>query len=341
MPGSPPRMRGKASRGGLILKDDGITPAYAGKSIQTFQFVQYHRDHPRVCGEKHFRRAAGVFWAGSPPRMRGKAGSSPASGTFDRITPAYAGKSNRDQTILTTFEDHPRVCGEKDGRLDFSMLQKGSPPRVRGKAALWRVSRPLFRITPACAGKSAKAERTSRCSWDHPRVCGEKDLVSRQLHFSTGSPPRVRGKEDLVILNGRSDGITPACAGKSVLLQSGSVVNGDHPRVCGEKGGGGDASRDELGSPPRVRGKVERLTNEKHLPGITPACAGKSSSVRTTSAVRWDHPRVCGEKLMLCHRLRPGRGSPPRVRGKGLCFYTLWDLLGITPACAGKRSLGW
>ena len=30
-PGSPPRMRGKARRGGLVLKDDGITPACAGK----------------------------------------------------------------------------------------------------------------------------------------------------------------------------------------------------------------------------------------------------------------------------------------------------------------------
>ena len=85
--------------------------------------------------------------------MRGKAGSSPASGTFDRITPAYAGKSNRDQTILTTFEDHPRVCGEKDGRLDFSMLQKGSPPRVRGKARHLVRGAVKRGITPACAGK--------------------------------------------------------------------------------------------------------------------------------------------------------------------------------------------
>ena len=77
-------------------------------------------------------------------------------------------------------EDHPRVCGEKARTLIVQDEPQGSPPRVRGKAALWRVSRPLFRITPACAGKSAKAERTSRCSWDHPRVCGEKGV--EKLH---------------------------------------------------------------------------------------------------------------------------------------------------------------
>ena len=50
--GSPPRMRGKASRGGLILKDDGITPAYAGKSALRLTAKDPSGDHPRMCGEK-------------------------------------------------------------------------------------------------------------------------------------------------------------------------------------------------------------------------------------------------------------------------------------------------
>ena len=49
---SPPRMRGKASRGGLILKDDGITPAYAGKSALRLTAKDPSGDHPRMCGEK-------------------------------------------------------------------------------------------------------------------------------------------------------------------------------------------------------------------------------------------------------------------------------------------------
>ena len=32
--------------------------------------------------------------------------------------------------------------------------------------------------------------------------------------------------------------------------------------------------------------------------GITPAYAGKSIFVRLSDVVRWDHPRVCGEKRM-------------------------------------------
>ena len=155
-------MRGKAHCIDGIFVVLGITPAYAGKSYHVLCNCGNSRDHPRVCGEKYSVASAQNVLSGSPPRMRGKAGSSPASGTFDRITPAYAGKSNRDQTILTTFEDHPRVCGEKDGRLDFSMLQKGSPPRVRGKGYMILSGIWDFRITPACAGKSLGYPATPR-----------------------------------------------------------------------------------------------------------------------------------------------------------------------------------
>ena len=56
--------------------------------------------------------------------------------------------------------------------------------------------------------------------------------------------------------------------------------------------------------------------------------------------MRWptrDHPRACGEKLMASMVLPWARGSPPRVRGKGVALLPFWDGKGITPACAGKR----
>ena len=54
----------------------------------------------------------------------------------------------------------------------------------------------------------------------------------------------------------------------------------------------------------------------------------------------WDHPRVCGEKAECSKKTVYKRGSPPRVRGKER--HCLWavPLLRITPACAGKSSVG-
>ena len=54
IPGSPPRMRGKAIMGFGIAWQNGITPAYAGKRPLTGNARVEWRDHPRVCGEKRF-----------------------------------------------------------------------------------------------------------------------------------------------------------------------------------------------------------------------------------------------------------------------------------------------
>ena len=50
--GSPPRVRGKAGYLAIKRMDEGITPAYAGKSLLCMDFCPAYRDHPRVCGEK-------------------------------------------------------------------------------------------------------------------------------------------------------------------------------------------------------------------------------------------------------------------------------------------------
>ena len=52
LPGSPPRMRGKAKEVAKALDKIGITPAYAGKSFARYLVLCTPRDHPRVCGEK-------------------------------------------------------------------------------------------------------------------------------------------------------------------------------------------------------------------------------------------------------------------------------------------------
>ena len=52
--GSPPRVRGQAERVNVPRRFGRITPACAGKSQSSRLSRQWHRDHPRVCGEKLF-----------------------------------------------------------------------------------------------------------------------------------------------------------------------------------------------------------------------------------------------------------------------------------------------
>ena len=111
--GSPPRMRGKEVKTLLHFNRVGITPAYAGKSRQALPAVLQTGDHPRVCGEKSGVAIRTSAFRGSPPRMRGKAGTSCGNPESKRITPAYAGKRNCDRPSQCSTSDHPRVCGEK------------------------------------------------------------------------------------------------------------------------------------------------------------------------------------------------------------------------------------
>ena len=46
-------MRGKAVNGHVTFLHVGITPAYAGKRMQTDDGIVKLKDHPRLCGEKH------------------------------------------------------------------------------------------------------------------------------------------------------------------------------------------------------------------------------------------------------------------------------------------------
>ena len=111
--GSPPPMRGKAQAAGWTELSIRITPAYAGKSMGYNQRRLGYGDHPRLCGEKEFRRFWGCLFQGSPPPMRGKDSRGILSDLLCRITPAYAGKSHLNCHFPKFKQDHPRLCGEK------------------------------------------------------------------------------------------------------------------------------------------------------------------------------------------------------------------------------------
>ena len=167
-------------------------------------------------------------------------------------------------------------------------------------------------------------------------MCGEKVTSKVSPGKTSGSPPRVRGKASRTWKNSTSQRITPACAGKSFQLFVIYNICGDHPRVCGEKLSWAMPTSSRVGSPPRVRGKDNPSFDVKTSVGITPACAGKSSPRGLPRSCRWDHPRVCGEKIMDNMYLDTYWGSPPRVRGKARFSRRRTNRTRITPACAGK-----
>ena len=178
----------------------------------------------------------------------------------------------------------------------MAKCEKGSPPRMRGKAASSvRLAAPQ-RITPAYAGKRLTIPNLYTSNRDHPRVCGEKPRVRAGLFRATGSPPRMRGKVTAIQPDERTSGITPAYAGKSRPDRRTDRHLRDHPRVCGEKAYFSLHSLSSWGSPPRMRGKGVQQIVFVFNNRITPAYAGKSGRTASENGALGDHPRVCGEK---------------------------------------------
>ena len=167
---------------------------------------------------------------------------------------------------------------------------------MRGKVFVVENLFVFYRITPAYAGKSKKGLSKRQRNQDHPRLCGEKALAKSVSSAILGSPPPMRGKGYFLPPIFLSARITPAYAGKSVLMNTMEDLSEDHPRLCGEKLSDTLVTIKQKGSPPPMRGKDPISKFVKINDRITPAYAGKSSDYNAVLDLGRDHPRLCGEK---------------------------------------------
>ena len=147
-------------------------------------------------------------------------------------------------------------------------------------------------------------------------MCGENKYTGEKYSTEDGSSPRVRGKRHHHTERKRTNGLIPACAGKTPAVTWGEAQARTHPRVCGENSRCRAAVTGTAGSSPRVRGKPLRRRVVGRRVGLIPACAGKTACGRTPAGVTGAHPRVCGENSSPRSSRLADSGSSPRVRGK-------------------------
>ena len=268
-------MRGRGNFDAVDFHFRGITPAYAGKSPLRPCVSSASQDHPRVCGEEALFAPRADRALGSPPRMRGRGDHRAGAQLVLGITPAYAGKRGTSSSRRKRHGDHPRVCGEELCIQPCGPRQGGSPPRMRGRDHHDRGEHPQQGITPAYAGKSPQCPLCRMRPWDHPRVCGEERCSLWSFWECGGSPPRMRGRVGVAVHGVGVLGITPAYAGKSLESRWASTAPRDHPRVCGEEPVEQNIAGVDLGSPPRMRGRVFEAPIKDLEYRITPAYAGK------------------------------------------------------------------
>ena len=125
-------------------------------------------------------------------------------------------------------------------------------------------------------------------------MCGNYASCPAHHLSGLGSPPHVR--ELLVMANPAHTlkGITPACAGTTVISLNLPMLAWDHPRMCGNYRSEVLERHSKRGSPPHVRELPQRPHKAAPLIGITPACAGTTFEIMLGADDAEDHPRMCG-----------------------------------------------
>ena len=191
----------------------GITPAGAGTCSFCDLLQHCTKDHPRGCGDMIQEISIEHLTGGSPPRVRGHGTKLVDVHAHGRITPAGAGICGNVQKTFANRWDHPRGCGDMSSSSRRVWPLWGSPPRVRGHAAIVSGYGVSDRITPAGAG-TCRDKSSAFCHVaDHPRGCGDMVELFGFSQLLAGSPPRVRGHVRQLVDRRRGIRITPAGAG--------------------------------------------------------------------------------------------------------------------------------
>ena len=171
-----------------------LIPAWAGKTFGNVRHRAGEGAHPRVGGENRVKGVAAVQLRGSSPRGRGKRLIPRSRQTWDRLIPAWAGKTSKRTRRSLTFSAHPRVGGENQAAPGDEGPPAGSSPRGRGKHGCRDRSLVGLRLIPAWAGKTTFRRRRCAPRGAHPRVGGENSESAFSTWSSRGSSPRRRGK---------------------------------------------------------------------------------------------------------------------------------------------------
>ena len=219
--GSPPHARGRPPNTARPIAVEPITPACAGKTYHNIPFAEVPSNHPRMRGEDPYRAWSSPALRGSPPHARGRLILRLPCRMSHKDHPRMRGED----LIGQRQQDHrlritPACAGKTGLRMSVSTFRIGSPPHARGRLEITTYTGNPIRITPACAGKT----QTPTLGGPRYNKRHAKRLVVTNPHAwrtkGLGSPPHARGRH--LALDSLDDflGITPACAGKTALLNA-------------------------------------------------------------------------------------------------------------------------
>ena len=334
--GSPPHGRGTQLDDLPSVEHQRLTPARAGNTPAASVGCRRSWAHPRTGGEHSTAADASGSTSGSPPHGR-ETQHQCGQRRHDRgLTPARAGNTPLRGLTSGRTGAHPRTGGEHITTAVGVACFVGSPPHGRGTLQGQRPGGDDVGLTPARAGNTSGWTSWAAASRAHPRTGGEHKLARPLAPPWSGSPPHGRGTLAATAAAGPCLRLTPARAGNTARLPCSGPLLPAHPRTGGEHVIAPQLVESAMGSPPHGRGTRRAMCRCRTRAGLTPARAGNTTTLPSTSSAWAAHPRTGGEHRSGHASGRRYHGSPPH--GRGTLGQGLRDGLGkgLTPARAGN-----
>ncbi|BCX89981.1 hypothetical protein MIN45_P2355 [Methylomarinovum tepidoasis] len=275
-----------------------------------------------------------------------KAGSSPhARGTLHRnlpvirrvrFIPACAGNAKGRLVSNTRLSVHPRMRGERRGRIDGGAAAFGSSPHARGTPGKNPTSENGDRFIPACAGNAVTTVRCRPSSPVHPRMRGERARHPHDAGCGPGSSPHARGTRFSIPAGFSSRRFIPACAGNAAIRPHRRAAPTVHPRMRGERHVTIPTCCGKAGSSPHARGTLLVCWGNFDDGRFIPACAGNAPLGWSSASLPAVHPRMRGERIGGSDTRNDKGGSSPHARGTPKLLLLAEPDRRFIPACAGN-----
>ena len=160
--GSSPLTRGKRDCLAVGLRNRGLIPAHAGKTVKVSVVAETKKAHPRSRGENWEPMRAARVCTGSSPLTRGKRGRAAGWWVSSGLIPAHAGKTSTYSHTRAHPRAHPRSRGENKVIGQGYSGAWGSSPLTRGKQVRKISSLTTCGLIPAHAGKTCSITKERR-----------------------------------------------------------------------------------------------------------------------------------------------------------------------------------
>ncbi len=337
--GSSPHARGTRGRLPVPGLPGRFIPACAGNASRPPSHPPGTSVHPRMRGGRYIPSQHGIRRHGSSPHARGTRHQLFHHIGQHRFIPACAGNAAVFLEKTGARLVHPRMRGERAPATLPIEASFGSSPHARGTQPLEPCHSLCRRFIPACAGNAwARARQTARCAV-HPRMRGERSMISCAASLASGSSPHARGTPRGPAGRFRCRRFIPACAGNAESHAGPAHPYAVHPRMRGERWRNMMKPRPRPGSSPLARGTHGHAPFQYVIPRFIPACAGNAARADRFPGLVSVHPRLRGERSWRISSSFVFAGSSPLARGTHAMPPYSHPVMRFIPACAGNAPV--